>query len=67
MYEKSDEEVFAMTHGRLSGALANARRAQKDARATGEPSPSTEVHQLVEELSNLNAKKEEMGKPTSKG
>ncbi len=67
MYEKSDEDVFAMTHGRLSGALANARQAQKDARATGERSPSTEVHQLVEELSNLNAKKEEMGKPTSKG
>ena len=56
-YEKSDERVFAMTHGRLCGALDHAKRAQKDARDTGASSPSTEVHKLVAELFALAAVK----------
>ena len=54
MYEKADEDVFAMTHSRLPDALDNAERAQADARATGEQNPSTEVHKLVKNLTDMS-------------
>ncbi len=49
-YEKSASRVFAQLFNRLEDAKLNAANALHDARATGEPNPSTEVHLLVESL-----------------
>lgn len=52
-YEKSQPGLFGELVPRLETAKTNAEKALKDVASTGEPNPSTEVHQLVAYLQNL--------------
>ena len=54
-YEKAQKGRFRQLEGRLDLAKKNAARAKVDARRTGEPNPSTEVHELVDYLQSLKA------------
>lgn len=52
-YDKGMQGIFATLSTKLDEALQYAARVQNDASATGEPNPSTEVHQLVSYLRGL--------------
>ena len=52
-YEKARKGRFQELEDRLDSAGKHARRALDDARKTGDPNPSTEVHKLVEYLQTL--------------
>lgn len=58
-YEKSVSGSFSRCVGQLDFAKANAARALKSAQASGNDNPSTRVHELVEYLQNIKAKKTE--------
>ena len=49
-YEKGAGRIFRRLEDRLDEALSNADRAKADAKATGSPNPSTEIHKLVRYL-----------------
>lgn len=49
-YEKNQTGVYKLLHNRLGTAISNAKGILKEARATDEMNPSTEVHQLVDYL-----------------
>nr|VFJ99196.1 MAG: RloB-like protein [Candidatus Kentron sp. LFY] len=53
-YRKGKRGMFDELLPRLEEAKGNAARALKDAESTGENNPSTEVHELVGYLQNLN-------------
>ena len=52
-YRKGDPATFDDLWRLLDDAIENATKAAADAAATGEPNPSTEVHELVVRLRNL--------------
>lgn len=52
-YEKATEGVFLQLRHALENAKEHADRAEVDARQTGNPNPSTEVHRLVTYLEEL--------------
>lgn len=52
-YSKGDPATFDALWHLLDDATENATKAAADAAATGEPNPSTEVHELVVRLRNL--------------
>ena len=54
-YEKGASGVFRALEDRLESAIDNATRALADAKATGEFNPSTEVHDLIDYLRDLEA------------
>ena len=49
-YTKGMQDIFDELLPNLDTGIQNATRAQRDAQATGEQNPSTEVHELVEYL-----------------
>ena len=55
-YEKNTVGLFGKLIDLLDNAKQYARRALQEAKATGNPNPSTEVHLLVEYLQSLRAK-----------
>ena len=52
-YSKGDPATFDALWDLLDDAIENATKAAADAAATGEPNPSTEVHELVVRLRKL--------------
>ncbi|NCP64088.1 MAG: RloB domain-containing protein [Paraglaciecola sp.] len=52
-YTKGMRGIFDALLPNLDADIQNAERAQRDAQATGEQNPSTEVHELVKYLRNL--------------
>ena len=54
-YTKSGAGVYGVLEDRLETAKANAKRALADAKETGRPNPSTEVHRLVAYLQALDS------------
>jgi hypothetical protein len=49
-YQKAQRNIYEMLQPRQEEALKNADAAFADAKATGEPNPSTEIHTLVRTL-----------------
>lgn len=58
-YEKSVAGSFSHCIKQLDLAKANAARALKSAQESGNDNPSTRVHELIEYLQNIKAKKTE--------
>jgi hypothetical protein len=55
-YEKGMKGIFNYLLSMLDTGVENASKAQKDAVATEEPNPSTEVHELVQYLRGLKGR-----------
>ena len=53
-YTKSAEGIFTALQSKLDVAVANARATLRDAKATNDHNPSTEIHRLVEYLKSLS-------------
>jgi len=56
-YEKGDNEVYELTKDRLDSAITNAKKVARHCDAADTDMPSTKIHELVEYLKNLKAKK----------
>ena len=54
-YKKATPGLFRKLEDRLEDAKRNAERIQTDARTTGAPNPSTEVHELVGYLQSIKS------------
>jgi hypothetical protein len=52
-YTKSRRDLWTILRKKVPTAVANSKRATAEARADGEPNPSTEVHKLVAYLMRL--------------
>lgn len=52
-YAKAEIEIFGKLNAMMAFAMKNAKKAEKDARATQNRNPSTEVHKLVTYLEKL--------------
>ncbi|QXQ04741.1 RloB family protein [Sphingosinicellaceae bacterium] len=61
-YGKSDKGIFAQLKDRLPQALTHARRARQQARADGEPKPSTDMDLLVSSLIKLKEERDRLGR-----
>ena len=57
-YQKGASGTFHRLEDRLGTAKDHAARTLADAQATGEPNPSTEVHELIEYLQSLKSERE---------
>lgn len=47
-YKKASLELFSLIRSKVLVAVKNAKKAEKDFLSTGEPNPSTSIHELVE-------------------
>jgi len=54
-YDKGQNGIYSLLRDKMSTAIKHAKRAEKDAKQTGEDNPSTDVHHLVAELQDLAA------------
>lgn len=61
-YAKAAEGIYPALESRLEAAKARAIRAMNEVRETGEPNPSTEVHELVGYLQSLKPSDSGWGK-----
>lgn len=55
-YEKSQTGIYKLLYNNLSTAMSNAKGAFREAIATDEMTPSTEVHELVDKLIHIRDK-----------
>lgn len=53
-YSKGDQNIFAITKDKLDLAIQNAKQLQQHNKATNSINPSTNIHELVEYLVELN-------------
>lgn len=52
-YAKNSKDVFSALEPEVGSALEHADRAEADAKATGEPNPSTDVHLIIRRFADL--------------
>lgn len=54
-YRKEAHNIFTLTKDRLQTAIKNAKQLQQHNQTTGTNNPTTNIHELIEYLINLNA------------
>lgn len=55
-YDKAKSGIYVMLLSKLDDAIKNATKALNDSQESGEPNPSTQVHELVKKLRNIKVK-----------